>query len=165
VAALSASARATADLSQRAFQAALARVVIEPEFRDLVASGGVFSNEGLTELERRRLAECSQDRGMDVTRMLHKGWRLTKLMAMTPLTCAVLGEHLIDEASTFWRLNPPTSLYFLDEALGFLDHIDASRPEGVPAEKLNAIVAHERSLLKSRQEALLTMEHASAMPV
>ena len=97
--------------------------------------------------------------------MLHKGWRLTKLMAMAPLTCVILGEHLVDESSSFWRVHPPTSLYFLDEAISFLAHVEGSQPDGVLAEKLNAIVAYERSLLESRRAALLTMEHASATPV
>jgi hypothetical protein len=152
-------------LSQRAFQTALARMVIEPEFRDRVASGGPFGGYELTELERRRLVDCANDRGMDVTRMLYKGWRLTKLVAMAPLTCALLGDRLIDEASSFWLFNPPTSLYFLDEALGFLAHVEARRPDGVSAEKLNAIVTFERGLLESRRAALLTMEHASGIPV
>ena len=97
--------------------------------------------------------------------MLYKGWRLTKLIGMAPLTCTVLGERLIDEASSFWSVHPPTSLYFLDEALSFLAHVQAAQPDGVPDEKLNAIVAYERSLLESRREALPTMEHASAVPV
>jgi len=165
VAATAASRRVGAGLSQRAFQTALARLVIEPDFRDLVASSGPPNGDALTGLERQRLVECAQDRGMDVTRMLHKGWRLTKLMAMAPLTCVVLGEHLVDEASSFWREHPPTSLYFLDEAVSFLAHVEASKLDGVPAEKLNAIIAYERSRLASRREALLTMEHASAIPV
>jgi hypothetical protein len=76
-----------------------------------------------------------------------------------------LGEHLIDEASSFWRVYPPTSLYFLDEAVSFLAHVEANKPRGVPAKKLKAIIAYERSGLASRQEALLTIEHASAIPV
>lgn len=148
-------------MSQRAFQSALARLVIEPEFRDLVASERSLGMDGFTELERRRLVHCAQDRGMDITRMLYKGWRLTKLVSMAPLTCVLLGEHLVEEASSFWLTHPPTSLYFLDEALSFLAHVEGRQLDGVPAEKLDAIVAHERSLLESRRETLLTMEHSS----
>src|SRR5260370_35609047 len=101
----------------------MARLWIVQDVLVLVASSGPPNGDALTWLERQRLVECAQDRGMDVTRMLHKGWRLTKLMAMAPLTCVVLGEHLVDEASSFWREHPPTSLYFLDEAVSFLAHV------------------------------------------
>ena len=110
-------------LSQAAFQAVLARLLVEDDFRDLVRARGEDALEGdLTPVERRRLVAVASDPGLDVTRTLHDGWRFSKVLLMLPATCAVLGnERLGEEVRAFWKTRVPRSLYFHAEAIAFCD--------------------------------------------
>jgi hypothetical protein len=140
-------------MTLRAYQAALARLVIEPSFRDDVrANPASFSDYDLTDRERSRIAAAAADRGMDVTRMLHKGWRLNKILVFMPATCALLGDdRLAEELGVFWQGHPPTSLYFLEEALAFCDHLERKTRMGLTLEHLPQVVAYERANLESRR--------------
>ena len=67
-------------VSQRAFQEVMARLVVDVPFRERVRSNGAdVLNGDLTTLERKRLTAISRDRGLDATRTLYKGFRLSKL--------------------------------------------------------------------------------------
>ena len=62
-----------------AFQTALARLIVEPDFRDAVRGEGASALPGsLTALEASRLVTIAHDRGLDMNRTLHKGFRLGK---------------------------------------------------------------------------------------
>lgn len=113
----------------RTFQTSLVRLVAEPDFRDSVrVHGAAALPKGLSALEQDRLVVLAVDPGMDVNRMLHKGFRLGKLRAMLPLSCRLLGAKLLAlEVEAFWSRCPPSSFYFLPEALAFCDHLRARR--------------------------------------
>lgn len=138
-------------MSARVFQSALARLIVDPEFRDdLQARREAALPAELTDLERERLLAVSGDPGLDVTRMLHKGFRLVKLLGQLPLTCAVLGrEVLAQEAKEFWRRRLPVSFYFLEEAIAFCDHLLARESAGeLQCLYLAEIAAYERAILE-----------------
>ncbi len=131
----------------RAFQTSLVRLVAEPAFRDAVRRDGAAAlPRGLNTLDRARLVTIAADPGMDVNRMLHKGFRLGKLRAMLPLTCRLLGaKQLARQLETFWGTCPPSSFYFLPEALEFCRHLQVS---GLRRKYLDEVLAFERASLE-----------------
>jgi hypothetical protein len=139
-------------VSATAFQAIFARLVIDPDFRDDVrARGEAALDAELSDLERERLLFVAADPGMDVTRTLHKGFRLSKLMGQLPLTCAALGkEALPREVAEFWRRNPPVSFYYLAEAVSFCDFVTQRLDDGMepPTPYLAEVTAWERAGLE-----------------
>lgn len=140
-------------MSAQSFQTALARLIVEPDFRDAVrARGDAALNDGgdesqvLTRIERARLCQIAGDRGVDLNRTLHKGFRLGKLRAMLPLTCALLPPaRLAREVALFWQQRPPSSFYFLPEALEFCDFVAQRRVRSV---YLAEVLAYERATLE-----------------
>jgi len=133
-------------VSALAFQTALARLVVEPDFRDAVRADAAALPAALTLLERSRLVRIAADRGVDMNRTLHKGFRFGKLRALLPLTCAVLGpKRLAREVAAFWKTHPPASFSFLPEALEFCAFI-ARR--GVRSVYLHEVLAYERATLE-----------------
>ncbi len=139
-------------MSAAAFQAVFARLVIDPDFRDDVRARGAAALDGdLSGLERERLSFVAAEPGMDVTRTLHKGFRLSKLLGQLPLTCAALGkEALAREVAEFWRLNPPVSFYYLAEAVAFCDFVLSRFKDGIEAATpfLTEVAAWERAGLE-----------------
>lgn len=136
-------------MSQTTFQAELARLLIDSDFRTDVRSHGEASLDAdLTDRERRRLVAVASDPGLDITRTLHDGWRLSKVLLMLPLTSALLGgERLAEELRNFWPTRVPRSLYFREEAIAFCEWLlegDASTPY------LEEVVAFERATLELR---------------
>jgi hypothetical protein len=135
-------------VSGAGFQTALARLVVDPAYRDAVRAHGEPALDGLDALERRRLLAVAGGRGLDMTCKVHQSWRLGKLYTMVPLTCALLGEERLEhEVHDFWRSRPPRSFYFRDEALEFCDHL-ASGPQ-LPY--LTEVLAYERAVLELRR--------------
>jgi hypothetical protein len=137
-------------MSAQGFQTALARLIVEPDFRDAVraAGAGALDDTGLelTLCERSRLALIAHDRGVDLNRTLHKGFRLGKLRAMLPLTCTLLTPaRLAREVALFWQRCPPSSFYFLPEALQFCDFLAQRRVRSV---YLAEVLAYERATLE-----------------
>ena len=136
-------------MSQQAFQAAVARLLLETGFRDVVRDGTEIPGDHLTEIERRRLVAIANDPGLDVTRTLHDGWRLSKVLLMLPMTCLLLGDvRLAAELTSFWRGRVPRSLYFHDEAIAFCDHVLARPRSRLRLTYLDEVVAFERALLE-----------------
>jgi hypothetical protein len=137
-------------VSARAFQSALARLALEPEFRDAVQRDGEAAlGPGLTELERRRLCGAAGDSGMELTAFLIRSFRLGKILTLLPLTRTLLGsERLAEEAKRFWREHPPTSFYFLEEALSFCDFLLAREGR---IKYLDEVVGYERTMLELRR--------------
>ena len=141
-------------MSRPVFQAALARLVVDPDFRDQVRASGEAALPGdLSEIERRRLAAVAADRGLDITRTLHKGFRLGKVLNQLPLTCALLGsDRLGQEIAEFWRRRLPLSFYFLEEAVAFCDHLLARARDGeLEVAYLEEVVGYERAERKLKQ--------------
>jgi hypothetical protein len=140
-------------MSQERFQAELARLLLEADFRDRVRADGERALDGeLTPVERRRLVAVARDPGLGITRTLHDGWRLSKVLLMLPLTCVVLGnDRLALELREFWPTRVPRSLYFLEEAIAFCDHLQAKRPDRRMPSYLDEIVAFERATLVLRR--------------
>jgi hypothetical protein len=135
-------------VSAAAFQAALARLVVDPAYREGVRAHGEPVLEGLDALERRRLLAVAAGPGLDMTCKVHQAWRLGKLYTMVPLTCALLGEESLKRAvHDFWRSRPPRSFYFRDEAIDFCDHL-STRSE-IPY--LAEVLAYERAVLELRR--------------
>jgi len=130
-----------------AFQTALARLIVEPDFRDAVRGEGAAALPGpLTPLEASRLVTIAGDRGLDMNRTLHKGFRLGKLRALLPLTCSLLGTaRLAREVAAFWRANPPASFSFLPEALEFCAFLEQ---RGLRSVYLAEVLAYERATLE-----------------
>jgi hypothetical protein len=145
-------------VSQRAFQTLAARLVVEPDFRQLVCAGGDAALEresggNLTELERRRLLAVAAGPGLDATRFVHVDFRLSKLYVMLPLTRFMLGrERMLREAHAFWRSNPPVTHYFIKEAVDFCDHLrERLRTRALRAKYLAEVLAYERAELELKR--------------
>lgn len=142
-------------VSAAAFQSALTRMVVDPDFRAEVRESGGAALEGdLSDLERERLVAVAGHRGLDVTRTLHKGFRLSKLLTWLPLTCLVLdGDTLTREVGAFWRRHLPVTFYYLEEAVAFCDHLlerarDGALDSPTVAPCVVDIVAYERASLE-----------------
>jgi hypothetical protein len=140
-------------VSAAVFQSALARLVVDPDFRDGVRGRGAEAlPEELSDLERERLLAVAVDRGLDITRTLHVGFRLAKLLAWIPLTCAVLGREVrIREVGEFWKRRLPVSFYYLEEAVAFCDYILDRVGEGLDIPYLEEVAAYERASLELRR--------------
>lgn len=146
-------------MSRRTFQSAVARLVTDPDYRAGVRARGDAALEGdFSALERRRLLAAASDRGMDMTRTLHKAFRLGKLLTQLPLTCRLLGtERMAREVERFWKVRLPLSFYFLEEAIAFCDYLLAREPSEPEVEHLEEVVRYERAakvLKKARFEGL-----------
>ena len=137
-------------MSQRCFQTAMARLVVDAKFRDRVRAGGDDALEGeLTALERKRLTAIAATRGLDATSTLYRGFRLSKLYATLPLTCALLGKRrLAREVRLYWAARVSVSLYFFEEAFGFCDHLEERLQSGLRVAYLDEVLAYERATLE-----------------
>lgn len=134
-------------MSRRAFQSALARLVTDPDYRAEVRTHGAAALAGrFSPRERRRLLAAADDPGMDVTRTLHKAFRLGKLLTQLPLTCRLMGtERLAPEVERFWKRRPPLSFYFLEEAVAFCDYLLGRDLAAFGVEHLEEVVRYERA--------------------
>jgi hypothetical protein len=134
-------------VSTQAFQTALARLIVDPDFRDAVRAGDHDAlGTGLSARERGRLDRIAHDPGLDINRTLHKGFRLGKLRAMLPLTCRLLGPaRLSREVAAFWKQGPPSSFSFIPEALEFCDFLAGRR---LRTKYLEEVMAYERAALE-----------------
>jgi len=130
-------------VSPPAFQAALARAVVDVDFAEAVAAGA--PTPGLTSREQRRLAAAAAHPGLALPRELHGGWRLGKVLTLLPLTARLLGDRLAGELIAFWKERPPRSLFFQEDALAFAARLaDESRDEPHLAE----VASFERARLE-----------------
>jgi len=140
-------------VSQQSFQATLTRLVLDPDFRDLLRTEGIAAGANdLTEVERKRLVTILDDKGLDVTRVLHKSFRLTKLYSALPLTRRLIRPtRLAELIGDFWDANPPISHYFIDEAIAFCDFLEDRIQSGLDVKYLAEIVRYERANLSLRR--------------
>jgi hypothetical protein len=140
-------------MTQSVFQSTVARLVIDPDFRDRVCAHGVVAlDSNLSSLEQQRVMAIVSDRGLDATRTLHKSFRLTKIYTLLPLTRALLGpQRLATEISSFWKAELPVSHYFMEEAIAFCDFLRKRLSSGLRIKYLEEIVAYERANLTLRR--------------
>jgi hypothetical protein len=111
-----------------AYQQVFVDLLVRPQTARRVAEGD-FGDADLTDLERERLRRQAQDAGVALTRRLHQGWRLTKLLTLLPLTFEVGDdEFLADQVQLFWGRRPPESLYFQEEAVAFAHQVAGVAP-------------------------------------
>ena len=133
-------------MSQATFQSMMARLVIDPLWRKTVCRSGLDADADLTPLERRRLLAIAHSAGLDTNQMLHRGFRLGKLKALLPMTCRLLQGPALQAATTdFWAEHPPTSFYFLPEAIAFCSFLLDQPPRGA---YLHEVAAFERAHLE-----------------
>ena len=134
-------------MSLHAFQTVLARLIVDPDFRERVQHRGADELDvNLSALEKSRLIQIAADPGLDINRTLHKGFRLGKLRAMLPLTCQLLGPgRLAREVSAFWAERAPSSFYFIPEALEFCDFLARRK---IRNKYLSEVLAYERATLE-----------------
>jgi hypothetical protein len=141
-------------MSLQAFQAALARLVTDADFRQRLRSqGSEVLGSDLSPRERARLARLADDHGLDVTASLVTSFRLGKILALLPLTRVLLGdERLVRELRLFWAEHPPTSFYAVEESLAFCDHLQRRRRSNhLRAAYLDDVLAYERAVLELRK--------------
>lgn len=140
-------------MSQRCFQATVARLVIDPDFRERVSVHKVAAlDSDLTTLEQQRVMAILSAKGLDATRTLHKSFRLTKIYTLLPLTRALLGPNrLASEISSFWKADLPVSHYFMEEAIGFCDFLRKRLSSGLRIKYLEEIVVYEQANLELRR--------------
>ena len=136
-------------VSQATFQSALARLVTDLDFRAAVREQGRAALPGgLTAVERERLLAVGVDRGLDATRTVYKGFRLSKLLITLPLTNVLLGpSRMTEEVSAFWAKRPPVSFYYIEESLAFIDHLLERADEGLRVPYLREVASYERASL------------------
>jgi hypothetical protein len=139
--------RGALGVSLAAFQTALARLVLDPRWREEVhASGPSVLPEGLSERERRRLGEAAAHPGLAVTATLVRSFRLGKIITLLPLTRRLLGDTVLArEARRFWAEQPPRTFYALDEALAFAATLLRRRLRNPFLEE---VVGFERAMLE-----------------
>ena len=117
-------------MSLAGYQRVLIGMLVRPASAAGVARGE-FAESDLTDLERARLQAAAGDPGVSLTRRLHEGWRLTKLLTLLPLTFDVADDDLLaEQVTSFWMQRPPTSLYFEDEAAAFARQVAQVAPPG-----------------------------------
>jgi hypothetical protein len=106
------------------YQQELMRLVLDQAYAQQVAADPAALPADLDQRAVRRLVSIAADPGLHLTRTLHMGWRLSKLLTLLPMTCAAADRELLEtEVLRFWREQPPRSLYFVDEAVRFVDHL------------------------------------------
>lgn len=109
------------------YQQELVRLVLDEAYADRVRRDAGALPAGLAARDVRRLTAIAADPGLHLTRTLHRGWRLSKLLTLLPMTCAVADRAVLEtEVVRFWRREPPRGLYFVDEAVRFVDHLLAT---------------------------------------
>jgi hypothetical protein len=117
-------------VSLAGYQRVLVGMLMQPASAPSIARGELAEPD-LTDPERARLIAAARDPGVALTRRLHEGWRLTKLLTLLPLTFDVGDDDLLaDHVASFWAQRPPTSLYFEDEASAFARQVAQAAPPG-----------------------------------
>lgn len=125
-----------------------------PEFQASVAElvlQGHAEERQLDALEQRRIDAVASQDGARVMWTLYCGWRLTKVLSLLPLTSALLGDgKLAEMLRRFWRGRQATTLYFVEECIGFLAFLQEALPEKPP--RFDDVVAFESARLALREE-------------
>jgi hypothetical protein len=141
-------------MTSPAFQAAFVRLVTDREFRDAVLSGQL--PEGVDDpAERSHLAQLAAQPGIAAMRVVHRSFRLNKVLAMLPLTGRLLGERLLHDAlERYWRETPSGSFYYIEEAGRFCDHLwDRIESGDLDVPLLRDVLLYEHASIRLQQAA------------
>ena len=119
-------------MSLRSYQRAQVAMILDREVAHRVAGGDLAPwDADLSPQERDRLVSQATDAGLALSRKLHKGWRLTKLLTLLPVTFRVGDPALLgDLVDAYWRDHLPQGLYFEAEAAGFAAYVAGQVPSG-----------------------------------
>jgi hypothetical protein len=133
-----------------AFQSALARLVIDLDFRRDIAAGKPKRIHALSELERRRLSAVATDRGLDITRKMYVSFRLSRLHASVPRTFALLEQpDLAHELERFLARRRPSTFYYAAEGRALLRYVAGRlRSRAIAHSALRTAMAHDRAELE-----------------
>lgn len=138
-------------MSKQSFQTCITRMVTDPQFGDAVSHDKQALPTCLSELERQRLGAIAGSRGLGITRTLHKGFRLNKILGRTPLCRLLLGQKIMAvELERFWQRRLPTSFYYLQEAIAFCEYLIDRTEEGLRISYLAEVAAFELAELRLR---------------
>ena len=121
-------------MSLAAYQRAQVAMIVDPGAAARLASGDLAPwADDLTPAERDRLVAQATDAGLALSRKLHQGWRLTKLLTLLPITFRVGDPTLLaDLVGRYWREHRPAGLYFEAEAAAFAAYVvDQVPPDSV----------------------------------
>jgi hypothetical protein len=110
-----------------------------------------FSGLDLSTEERAWLVRIADSPGFKVTCKVQRWWRQTKLEMAVKLTLAALGDKGTELMNDYLDVTPCTSLFFIPEAVGFLEFVIAVA-EGRP--HVAEVARFERGLLLARQAAV-----------
>jgi len=111
-------------MNSPAFQAAFVKLVTDREFREAIRNGQ-FPDDLDDEDERSSLAALAAAPGIAAMRVVHRSFRLNKVLALLPLTGRVLGEQrLSDELERYWKDTPSASFYYFEEAGRFCAYLE-----------------------------------------
>lgn len=141
-------------MSSPAFQAAFVRLVTDLEFRAAVRSGHV--PDGVADdTERAHLAQLAAQPGIAAMRVVYRGFRLNKVLAMLPLTGRLLGDRaLYDALEHYWRDTPSGSFYYFEEAARFCDHLWGRIESGeLDVPLLRDVLLYEHASIRLRHAA------------
>jgi hypothetical protein len=140
-------------MTAAAFQSALARLVIDPEFRDEVKAGKSEPLRGLSARERARIVAVAADRGLDITRRMYVSFRLARLEVGAPRTFRTLSRlGLEKELERYLAHRRPASFYHLVEGRALLRFFSRRMREGAldDPELARAIAEDEKELDRER---------------
>jgi len=117
-------------VSLQTYQRAQVAMVLDRDVAHRISGGDLGPWQAdLTPLERERLVSQATDAGLALSRKLHKGWRLTKLLTLLPITFRVGDPGLLsDLVDAYWRDHLPQGLYFEAEAAGFAAFVAGQVP-------------------------------------
>lgn len=119
-------------MSLAAYQAAQVAMIVDPGAAGRMGAGDLtpWADE-LTAAERARLVAQAADPGLALSRKLHQGWRLTKLLTLLPATFRVGSPVLLGGlVERYWRGHRPRGLYFEAEAAAFAAYVASEVPTG-----------------------------------
>lgn len=129
-------------MSLAAYQRAQVAMIVDPGASARLASGDLAPwDDDLTPAERDRLVAQATDAGLALSRKLHQGWRLTKLLTLLPITFRVGDPTLLAGlVGRYWRDHRPEGLYFEAEAAAFAAYVADQVPPGS--------IVHDAALLE-----------------
>jgi len=140
-------------MTTAAFQSAFVRLVTDQEFRDSVRRGQI--PPGVVDpVEREQLAVVAAQPGIAAMRVVYRGFRLNKILAMLPLTGRLLGEQRLSaELERFWKDQPSGSFYYVEEANRFCDFLWKRIEDGLETPYLRDVVLFEQASLRLQKAA------------
>jgi hypothetical protein len=143
----------------------MALVDLQSALGSLVVARASALDRGLdlTTQERAWLQQLTGSAGFGVTCYIQRWWRETRLHLAARLTLAVLGpERGAELLAAYLDRVPVSSLFFIPEAVGFLDFVLG---QGLEIPHLEAVARFERAVLLAAQAVSLPPAPSNAVVV